>query len=111
MSFDQTRPRFTDRNGFVTGGGSGLGREVCLGIAAEGGSVVVFDRDAEAAESVAAEADALAGTAVAFHGGVTDEDDIVAAVELCRERFVAFAFVHNNAGIQGSARFPETDNA
>jgi len=40
--------RFQDRNAIITGGGSGLGRAVAARIVAEGGRVVLWDRDEDA---------------------------------------------------------------
>ncbi|MGE0066502.1 MAG: SDR family NAD(P)-dependent oxidoreductase [Solirubrobacterales bacterium] len=109
---DQTNGalRFQGRAGVVTGGGSGLGREVCLRIAREGGGVVIFDRDSAAAEAVQREAEGLPGAALAFVGDVTREEDLLAAFDLCQKSFGVFDLLHNNAGIQGSARFHETAN-
>ena len=46
--------RFQDRAVLVTGGGSGIGQQVCLAAAAEGARVAVGDLDAERAEGTAA---------------------------------------------------------
>lgn len=37
--------RFANKICLVTGGGSGIGRAACLQLAAEGGTVVVLNRD------------------------------------------------------------------
>jgi NAD(P)-dependent dehydrogenase (short-subunit alcohol dehydrogenase family) len=55
----------------VTGGGSGIGAGVCRELAATGASVVVLDRNLDAAETVAAE---VGGTARQLD--VTDEDAV-----------------------------------
>src|SRR5438552_2733645 len=44
-----------DKVAIVTGGGHGIGRAYCHGIAREGGKVVVADIDAAAADAVAEE--------------------------------------------------------
>src|ERR1700754_2631687 len=55
----------------VTGGGLGIGAGVCRELAAAGASVVVLDRNLDAAEAGAAEVDGTAGQL-----GVTDEDSV-----------------------------------
>ncbi|MCB2380285.1 SDR family oxidoreductase [Hymenobacter sp. BT635] len=46
--------RFANKICLVTGGGSGIGRAACLQLAAEGGTVVVLDRDEATAQGTAA---------------------------------------------------------
>jgi 3-hydroxybutyrate dehydrogenase len=72
----------------VTGGASGIGRACAHRLAAEGAAVLVVDRDAEAAQTVAAE---MGGTAVAV-----DLSDLAAvdALDLAVDVLV------NNAGLQ-----------
>ena len=45
----------SDSVAIVTGGGSGIGREICLHLAAEGGAVAVVDMNGDNARAVAAE--------------------------------------------------------
>jgi NAD(P)-dependent dehydrogenase (short-subunit alcohol dehydrogenase family) len=66
----------------VTGGGSGIGRATCTEFVKEGAAVVVVDRNAAAAETVAKELEARGGRAVAFVGDVAEAavgDGMVAA--------------------------------
>jgi NAD(P)-dependent dehydrogenase (short-subunit alcohol dehydrogenase family) len=73
--------RFADRVALVTGGGSGLGRLIAEGLAAEGASVVVADVDGAAvAQTVGSVADA-GGTAVPVVGDVTRADDVRGMVD------------------------------
>jgi meso-butanediol dehydrogenase/(S,S)-butanediol dehydrogenase/diacetyl reductase len=58
--------RFQDQAVLVTGGGSGIGRQVCLMAAAEGARVAVGDLDGERAAAVAAEIRAQGGEAHGF---------------------------------------------
>lgn len=64
----------TDRGVLVTGGGSGIGAEICRVLAARGHPVVIFDRRAEPAADVAGEVD---GAAVVVD--VADADQVAEA--------------------------------
>lgn len=77
----------------VTGGGSGIGREIGCRLAREGMSVAVLERDREAAERVAAELNGLALVA-----DVTAADEVGAAVEEVLARFSKIDVLVNNAG-------------
>ncbi|MEZ5450195.1 MAG: SDR family NAD(P)-dependent oxidoreductase [Thiolinea sp.] len=59
---------------YVTGGGRGIGRAVCLKLAADGARVVINDLDAEPADAVAAEIRAMGGEAITVPGSVTEAD-------------------------------------
>ena len=56
--------RFQDKVAIVTGGSSGIGKEVATRFVAEGGSVVIIGRDAAKAEAAAKEVDARPGSAL-----------------------------------------------
>ncbi len=45
--------RMEGKTALVTGGGSGIGRSICLRLAAEGARVLVLDRDADTAAATA----------------------------------------------------------
>ena len=76
------------RRALITGGASGIGRACAVRLAREGADVVVVDRDANAAEAVAAE---VAGTATAVD---LSDLDAVDALDLAVDILV------NNAGLQ-----------
>ncbi len=94
----------------VTGGASGLGREVSRLFASEGASVLVADVNAEGATAVAAEIRDGAGQAIGRACDVTNEDDIIAAIQECRAEFGGMDFMINNAGIQVEKPLDETTN-
>jgi len=82
------------RVGLVTGGGSGIGREIARRLAREGMAVAVLDRDSAAAEAVAAE---ISGLAVAVD--VTSPQQVSNAVDAVLGRFHQIDLLVNNAGI------------
>lgn len=100
--------RLEGKVAIVTGGGSGLGREVVLGMAREGASVLVFDRNLAGAESVAEEASEAPGSAVGHEGDVTTEADFATAIERARSELGGFDIIHNNAGVQLEKSLHET---
>ena len=65
----------------VTGGGSGIGRGIALGLAAESMTVAIADIRLEAAEAVASEITALGGRALALRVDVTSAESLSAAAE------------------------------
>src|ERR1700712_5761619 len=83
------------RRALVTGGGSGIGRACAVRLAAAAATVVVADRDAGTAETVAAE---VGGTAVTVD---LSDLDAVDALDLDVDVLV------NNAGIQHVAPIHE----
>jgi rhamnulose-1-phosphate aldolase/alcohol dehydrogenase len=95
------------RVALVTGAGSGIGRAIAIRLAAEGACVVVADRDAASAATVAAR---LGGTdvAVACVVDVTDEDQVEAAFRHAAIAFGGVDLVVNNAGLSISKPLLET---
>jgi NAD(P)-dependent dehydrogenase (short-subunit alcohol dehydrogenase family) len=90
----------------VTGGGNGIGRESALLFAREGAAVAVVDRDAVAAEAVAAEVARAGGRACAVVADVAKAREVEAAVAQAERRFGALHVLFNNAGI-----FPDGDGS
>jgi rhamnulose-1-phosphate aldolase/alcohol dehydrogenase len=95
------------RIALVTGAGSGIGRAIAHRLAAEGACVVVADRDAEAAGTVAAEI-GTTDAAVAAVADVTDENQVAAAVGVACLAFGGVDLVVNNAGLSVSKPLLET---
>jgi NAD(P)-dependent dehydrogenase (short-subunit alcohol dehydrogenase family) len=108
--------RFEGLLAVVTGGGSGMGRELVRQLAAEGCSVATCDvqEDAVAETARLAEKEAPAGTRITTH--VCDVAD-AAAVERFRDEVVAqhdtdhINLLFNNAGVGGGGSFLNSDRA
>jgi 3-oxoacyl-[acyl-carrier protein] reductase len=83
----------------VTGGGHGIGRAYCLGIAREGGKVVVADLDGPAAERVAGEITCGGGEALAVEMDVVKLSSCQEMTRRTLERFGQIDGLINNAAI------------
>jgi rhamnulose-1-phosphate aldolase/alcohol dehydrogenase len=95
------------RVALVTGGGSGIGRATARRLAAEGACVVVADRDAESARSVADELGSR-DVAAAVTADVTDENAVADAFGAAALAFGGVDLVVNNAGLSISKPLLET---
>jgi meso-butanediol dehydrogenase/(S,S)-butanediol dehydrogenase/diacetyl reductase len=89
------------RKAVVTGGGTGIGKAICLALARHGASVTVTDLDPEAAAAVAAEIGEGAGAAGL---DVTDEAATARVFASARERMGGFDLLCANAGISTMRR-------
>ncbi|MBY4898470.1 SDR family NAD(P)-dependent oxidoreductase [Cupriavidus sp. AU9028] len=84
----------------VTGGGQGVGRQICIELAAEGALVVVNDLFAERAQAVAADIEQAGGRALPVPADITRPEQIDAMVAQAREQFgKPVTVLVNNAGI------------
>jgi NAD(P)-dependent dehydrogenase (short-subunit alcohol dehydrogenase family) len=101
----------TARVAVVTGGGSGMGRAICLRLARLGHGVAVLDIDGDAAEQVAKEIQADGGRAVAIAVDVSDRTAVDAAMEQARAAFGPIGILVTSAGIEGFVSFLDIDVA
>lgn len=83
----------------VTGGGSGIGEITCKMLAASDAKVAVVDFDLAAAERVASEIQARAGSAVAIQADVTKAEVVEKAVKQVLRQWGGLHLAVNNAGI------------
>lgn len=87
------------RVAFVTGGGQGVGRRICLDLAGEGVAVAVNDLFEERAHAVVREIEAAGGRAFAAVADITRQADVEAAVAAAHEALGPIDILVNNAGV------------
>ncbi len=90
---------FAGKVAVVTGGGSGIGAATCRAFAAAGARVAVFDRDAGAAERVAAEITGRNGNAEAYGLDVTDREGFARLAAAITESHGGIDILVNGAGV------------
>ena len=100
----------TGKRAIVTGGGSGIGREICKRFGAEGTTVCVFDINASGAAETAKMIRDAGGKADAFTVDITDRPAVDAAV-VEAEKGGPIDILVNNAGWDEIRPFLDTDLA
>ncbi len=99
------------RVAIVTGGGTGIGRAVCLRLAKAGAKAVVvnFSRSAEDAQATTAELGALGVEALAHRADVADEAAVKAMTSATMDRYGRLDVLVNNAGTTHFIPHPDLD--
>jgi NAD(P)-dependent dehydrogenase (short-subunit alcohol dehydrogenase family) len=93
----------------VTGGGRGIGAEICVLFAREGASVVVGDLDAAAAELTAEKAREASGESLALQVDVAAASQVEALIAGAIRRFGRLDIMVNNAGVAMGGRLADID--
>lgn len=96
-----TATQFAGRTIIVTGGAASLGLAISRDLARRGGNVVIADRDAKAAEDLAAAIARDGGNAVSVATDVTDSASLARMTAVTLERYGQIDGLVNNAGILG----------
>jgi NAD(P)-dependent dehydrogenase (short-subunit alcohol dehydrogenase family) len=84
----------------VTGGGSGLGRAMALGLAREGAKVLVADVRETEGQKVMEEISARGGSAELFTGNLSQTETVERMIRFCAEQFGKIDILINNAGLR-----------
>jgi 3-hydroxybutyrate dehydrogenase len=92
--------RFDKQVGIITGAASGIGKEIALRYAAEGGTPVIADLNLDAAKATAEEIKGKGGDAFAVAMNVIDEAGVNKGVEDVMAKYGRIDLLVSNAGIQ-----------
>jgi len=95
-----------DKTAFITGSGSGIGREAALLMARSGARVVVCERDEEAGQGTVDTIVENGGTASLVVADVSDDAQMAEAFEITCRQHGGLHVLFNNAGI-----FPDGDGS
>lgn len=97
--------RMTGRTVIITGGASGIGKGISVGLAAEGANVVIADLNLETAQATADEITKAGGKAIAAQVDVTKRASVAAGIELAVKTFGQLNCYFNNAGFNKPMKF------
>lgn len=87
------------KTALVTGAAQGIGRDIALGLAADGADVAICDVNLDAALKTAAEIEARGRKSLAVKANVASADDVAAMIEQTIQKFGKIDILVNNAGI------------
>jgi 3-hydroxybutyrate dehydrogenase len=93
-------PRFSDKVAIITGAASGIGKEIALRFAAEGGVPVIADLNFDHADATAREIKAKSSDAFAVAMNVADEAAVEKGVADTMAKYGRIDVLVSNAGIQ-----------
>ncbi len=103
--------RFANQVVLITGGGSGIGREMAVRFAAEGASLVIADRYLDAAQGTVDLIEGAGGSALATQTDVSQSDQVEAMAKAALDRFGKVDVLVNNAGLSVGDQILDFDEA
>jgi NAD(P)-dependent dehydrogenase (short-subunit alcohol dehydrogenase family) len=99
------------KTALVTGAGSGIGKEVALGLASQGVAVAVADLDMPKARATSAQIEARGGRALAIETDVSDPAQVDTAVATTQSKFGPSDYLVNIAGFNHWAAVQDISDA
>lgn len=102
---------FEGKTAIVTGGAQGIGRAIALRLARDGANVGILDINKDQASKTAEEVKKLGVGATAIECNVTDYPKVKEAVDKIHKEYGSIDILINNAGIDESRAFVDTDEA
>lgn len=99
--------RLKEKTAIITGAGSGLGEAIARRFAAEGASLLVCDRNAQAVEALSNELSPYVPGVRACEVDVSDSASVQKMTESCMKAFGRIDILVNNAGISPKKEYLE----
>jgi NADP-dependent 3-hydroxy acid dehydrogenase YdfG len=105
--FTRLNSRFPRKRAFITGAGSGLGLALAKGLATDGWTLGLFDRNLERLTTVEAELADAGVRLIAYPGDVTQADELTVAINSFAATHDGLDVMINNAGVAGGGALME----
>jgi len=92
--------KLQNRVAIVTGGGKGIGREICLGLSKQGAKIVIAELDIENSNKVIEEIKDSDSEAIAIKTDISNENSVKNLILETIKKFNKIDILINNAGIR-----------
>tara|TARA_B100000575_G_scaffold288339_1_gene288190 strand:+ start:5362 stop:6135 length:774 start_codon:yes stop_codon:yes gene_type:complete len=92
--------KLKEKVAIVTGGGNGIGREICKGFSKEGAKIVIADLDEENSDKTLNEIKNLGNDGIVINTDISNEDSVNNLILETVKKFNKIDILINNAGIR-----------